>query len=110
MVSTGVAVDVQQGARHGAGRRGQLQCPLLALTCTPGVPERREAWLRWARQALAAADALMDRLPEGERSDTWLTYGEQRHHVPLGLAVEGVGAGGDGGRQYRGGGRPVRAM
>lgn len=36
-----------------------------------------------ARQALADADALMERLPEGERSDTWLTYGEQKHHVHL---------------------------
>lgn len=35
-----------------------------------------------ARQALTAADALMDRLPENERSDTWLMYGEQKHHAP----------------------------
>lgn len=38
--------------------------------------------LEQARQALTAADALMDRLPESERSDTWLTYGEQKHHAP----------------------------
>lgn len=25
----------------------------------------------------------MARLPESERSDTWLTYGEQKHHVHL---------------------------
>lgn len=36
-----------------------------------------------ARAALAAANALMERLPAGERSDTWLTYSEQRHHVHL---------------------------
>ncbi|MDX3310594.1 hypothetical protein ACWGH3_38755 [Streptomyces sp. NPDC054884] len=34
-----------------------------------------------ARAALKAADALMGRIPEDERSDSWLTYGEQKHHV-----------------------------
>ncbi|MFJ7241805.1 hypothetical protein ACIQWB_32395 [Streptomyces olivaceus] len=36
-----------------------------------------------ARAALTAADAFMSRLPEADRSDTWLTYGEQKHHVHL---------------------------
>ncbi|MEU7414892.1 hypothetical protein AB0B40_37350 [Streptomyces sp. NPDC042638] len=36
-----------------------------------------------ARAALKAADALMGRLSESERSDTWLTYSEQKHHVHL---------------------------
>ncbi|MFF5611214.1 hypothetical protein ACFY65_33295 [Streptomyces cellulosae] len=44
-----------------------------------------------ARQALTAADALMDRLPESERSDTWLTYGEQKHHVHLSHAFTTLG-------------------
>lgn len=36
-----------------------------------------------AAATLAAADALMNRLPQRERSDTWLTYSEQKHHVHL---------------------------
>jgi tetratricopeptide (TPR) repeat protein len=44
-----------------------------------------------ARQALTYADALMERLPEGERSDTWLTYGEQKHHVHLSHAYTTLG-------------------
>ncbi|MFF3967948.1 hypothetical protein ACFYZI_41145 [Streptomyces griseorubiginosus] len=44
-----------------------------------------------ARQALTAADALMDRLTESERSDTWLTYGEQKHHVHLSHAFTTLG-------------------
>lgn len=44
-----------------------------------------------ARHALAAADALMERLPECERSDTWLTYSEQKHHVHLSHAYTTLG-------------------
>lgn len=44
-----------------------------------------------ARQALTAVDTLMDRLPESERSDTWLTYGEQKHHVHLSHAFTTLG-------------------
>ncbi|MGW2888211.1 hypothetical protein ACWDDN_23315 [Streptomyces griseoruber] len=33
----------------------------------------------------------MARLPEGERPDTWLTYGEQRHPVPLSHAFTTLG-------------------
>ncbi|MEV5177427.1 hypothetical protein AB0L10_41765 [Streptomyces flaveolus] len=44
-----------------------------------------------ARATLAAADALMDRLPESERSGTWLTYGEQKHHVHLSHAFSTLG-------------------
>ncbi|WP_019074431.1 hypothetical protein [Streptomyces hokutonensis] len=33
----------------------------------------------------------MDRLPESERSDTWLTYGEQEHHVHLSHAFTTLG-------------------
>ncbi|MBT2905192.1 hypothetical protein HET68_14575 [Streptomyces sp. McG8] len=33
----------------------------------------------------------MDRLPESERSDTWLTYGEQKHHVHLSHAFTTLG-------------------
>ncbi|MFF9780385.1 hypothetical protein ACF1HJ_42970 [Streptomyces sp. NPDC013978] len=45
---------------------------------------RQAAGHQQTEQAHAAlAGALMERLPEGERSDTWLTYGEQKHHVRL---------------------------
>jgi hypothetical protein len=33
----------------------------------------------------------MDRLPESDRSDTWLTYGEQKHHVHLSHAFTTLG-------------------
>ncbi|WP_326794026.1 hypothetical protein OHA79_52390 (plasmid) [Streptomyces sp. NBC_00841] len=33
----------------------------------------------------------MDQLPESERSDTWLTYGEQKHHVHLSHAYTTLG-------------------
>ncbi|MET9062830.1 hypothetical protein ABZX99_34035 [Streptomyces antibioticus] len=44
-----------------------------------------------ARAALTAADALMNRLPDSERSDTWLTYSEQKHHVHLSHAFTTLG-------------------
>ncbi|MFF1748075.1 hypothetical protein [Streptomyces mirabilis] len=34
---------------------------------------------------------LMNRLPESERSDMWLTYGEQKHHVHLSHAFTTLG-------------------
>jgi hypothetical protein len=36
-----------------------------------------------ARAPLTVADALMNRLPAYERSNTWLTDGEQKHHLHL---------------------------
>ncbi|MEU4039767.1 hypothetical protein [Streptomyces collinus] len=33
----------------------------------------------------------MERLPAGERSDTWLTYSEQKHHVHLSHAYTTLG-------------------
>ncbi|WP_030681413.1 hypothetical protein [Streptomyces cellulosae] len=68
-------------ARHVAGHR-----PTAAATPAAAVAARAYALnhpSEQARAALAAADALMGQLPEGERSDTWLTYGEQKHHVHL---------------------------
>jgi hypothetical protein len=32
----------------------------------------------------------MNRLPQRERSDTWLTYSEQKHHVHLSHAYSGI--------------------
>ncbi|MEW2400310.1 hypothetical protein [Streptomyces sp. NPDC046862] len=75
------AADLADKARRTAGHR-----PTAAATLAAAVAARAYALNRQpeqARAALAAADALMDRLPEGERSDTWLTYSEQKHHVHL---------------------------
>ncbi len=47
----------------------------------PADQARQAAGHQQTEQAHAAlAGALMERLPEGERSDTWLTYGERKHH------------------------------
>ncbi|WP_246112086.1 hypothetical protein [Streptomyces hawaiiensis] len=75
------AADLAERARHVAGHR-----PTAATTLAAAVAARTYALnhqSEQARAALAAADALMDRLPESQRSDTWLTYGEQKHHVHL---------------------------
>ncbi|MGW3360940.1 hypothetical protein ACWDFL_37080 [Streptomyces bungoensis] len=75
------AADLAERARHLAGHR-----PTAAATLAAAVAARAYALnhqSEQARAALEAADALMNRLPEGERSDTWLTYGEQKHHVHL---------------------------
>ncbi|MFD5268872.1 hypothetical protein [Streptomyces sp. NPDC058335] len=75
------AARLAHQARHTAGTR-----PTAAATPATAVAARAYALNHQneqARAALEAADALMDRLPESERSDTWLTYGEQKHHVHL---------------------------
>ncbi|MFF9040985.1 hypothetical protein ACF090_36610 [Streptomyces sp. NPDC014892] len=75
------AASLADQARRIAGTR-----PTAAATLAAAVAARAYALnhqSEQARQALANADALVERLPEGERSDTWLTYGEQKHHVHL---------------------------
>lgn len=62
------AADLADQARHTAGSR-----PTAAATLA------------------AAVAALMGQLPEGERSDTWLTYSEQKHHVHLSHAYTTLG-------------------
>ncbi|WP_329416850.1 hypothetical protein OG802_34870 [Streptomyces sp. NBC_00704] len=44
-----------------------------------------------AHEALAPADAYMERLDAGARADTWLTHGEQKHHVHLSHALTSLG-------------------
>ncbi|MFE3325974.1 hypothetical protein [Streptomyces sp. NPDC059176] len=44
-----------------------------------------------ARAALTTADTLMNRLPESERSDSELTYSEQKHHAHLSHAFTALG-------------------
>ncbi|MBC9730559.1 hypothetical protein [Streptomyces sp. TRM68367] len=83
------AAGLAERARHVAGHR-----PTTAATLAAAVAARAYALnhqSEQARAALEAADALMDRLPEGERSDTWLTYGEQKHHVHLSHAFTTLG-------------------
>ncbi len=69
-------------AERGLSRRRHR--PTAAATLAAAVAARAYALnhrREQARAALEAADALMDRLPESERSDTWLTYGVPKHHV-----------------------------
>jgi hypothetical protein len=83
------AAELADRARHAAGTR-----PTAAATLAAAVAARAYALnhqSEQARAALAAADALMGRLPEGERSDTWLTYSEQKHHVHLSHALTTLG-------------------
>ncbi|MCT9011595.1 hypothetical protein [Streptomyces rhizosphaerihabitans] len=83
------AADLADQARRAAGTR-----PTAAATLAAAVAARAYALNHQpeqARTALAAADALMNRLPEGEWSDTWLTYGEQKHHVHLSHALTTLG-------------------
>ncbi|MEU4490186.1 hypothetical protein AB0H94_35845 [Streptomyces purpurascens] len=75
------AAALAEQARRIAGTR-----PTAAATLAAAVAARSYALNHQpgqARAALTAADALMDRLPASERSDTWLTYSEQKHHVHL---------------------------
>ncbi|MFD9283633.1 hypothetical protein ACFWD7_41405 [Streptomyces mirabilis] len=83
------AAELADRARQAAGTR-----PTAAATLAAAVGARAYALnhqSEQARAALAAADALMGRLPEGERSDTWLTYSEQKHHVHLSHALTTLG-------------------
>ncbi|MFG2557202.1 hypothetical protein [Streptomyces sp. NPDC048581] len=75
------AAGLAERARHTAGHRPTAAAVLAAAVAARAYALSHQSGQ--ARAALAAADALMNRLPEGERSDTWLTYGEQKHHVRL---------------------------
>ncbi|MFG2576154.1 hypothetical protein [Streptomyces sp. NPDC048481] len=46
---------------------------------------------RAAHEASTAADAYMERLDAGARADTWLTQGEQKHHVHPSDALTSLG-------------------
>ncbi|QDN84418.1 helix-turn-helix transcriptional regulator [Streptomyces sp. RLB3-6] len=76
-------------ARQAAGNR-----PTAAATLAAAVAARAYALSHQpeqARQALAAAEAFMERLDAGARADTWLTHGEQKHHVHLSHALTALG-------------------
>ncbi|MDX3131403.1 hypothetical protein PV367_16830 [Streptomyces europaeiscabiei] len=73
------AAALAEQARRIAGTR-----PTPAATLAAAVAARAYALNHQSGQARAAltdADALMNRLPCSEQSDTWLTYGEQKHFV-----------------------------
>ncbi len=83
------AADLAERGRHAAGHRPTATATLAAAVAARAYALNHQS--EQARTAVAAADALMERLPAGERSDTWLTYGEQRHHVHLSHAYTTLG-------------------
>lgn len=83
------AAGLADQARHAAGNRPTAAAVLAAAVAARAYALNHQS--EQARQALTAADTLMDGLPESERSDTWLTYGEQKHHVHLSHAFTTLG-------------------
>ncbi|MEU4969113.1 hypothetical protein [Streptomyces smyrnaeus] len=83
------AVALAERARHTAGSR-----PTAAATLAASVAARAYALAHQddqAREALTAADRCMERLDDSQRADTWLTHGEQKHHVHLSHALTALG-------------------
>ncbi|MGW2692313.1 hypothetical protein ACWC3Y_10680 [Streptomyces sp. NPDC001296] len=83
------AAQLAEQARQAAGNR-----PTAAATLAAAVAARAYALSNQpeqARQAVEAADAFMERLDVGARADTWLTHGEQKHHVHLSHAFTALG-------------------
>ncbi|MFD0372875.1 helix-turn-helix domain-containing protein [Streptomyces sp. NPDC127114] len=83
------AATLAEQARQAAGDR-----PTAAATLAAAVAARAYALAHQpeqARQALQAADTLMGKLDPAARADTWLTHGEQKHHVHLSHALTALG-------------------
>ncbi|WP_030570387.1 hypothetical protein [Streptomyces aureocirculatus] len=83
------AARLAEQARFAAGNR-----PTAAATLSAAVAARAYALSHQheqARQAVRAAEVLMERLDAGARADTWLTHGEQKHHVHLSHAFTVLG-------------------
>ncbi|MGW5477728.1 hypothetical protein [Streptomyces sp. NPDC004008] len=83
------AAHLAEQARQAAGSR-----PTAAATLAAAVAARAYALSHQpeqARQAVEAADAFMERLDTAARADTWLTHGEQKHHVHLSHAFTALG-------------------
>ncbi|MFI9041279.1 hypothetical protein [Streptomyces sp. NPDC053726] len=83
------AALLAEQARQAAGNR-----PTAAATLAEAVAARAYALSHQpdrAREALTAADMLMERLDASARADTWLTHGEQKHHVHLSHALTALG-------------------
>jgi hypothetical protein len=64
------AAGLAERARRAAGHRPTAAAVLAAAVAARAYALNHQG--EQARAALEAADALTDRLPEGERSDTWL--------------------------------------
>ncbi|WP_308114134.1 hypothetical protein [Streptomyces brasiliscabiei] len=83
------AAQLAEQARRAAG-----DSPTAAATLAAAVAARAYALSQQreqARDALTAADTFMERLDAGARADTWLTHGEQKHHVHLSHALTALG-------------------
>ncbi|MFJ2230348.1 MULTISPECIES: hypothetical protein [Streptomyces] len=83
------AACLAEQARQAAGDR-----PTAAATLAAAVAARAYALCHQqtdARRAVRAADVLMERLDSAARADTWLTHGEQKHHVHLSHAFTALG-------------------
>ncbi|MFF0386904.1 hypothetical protein [Streptomyces sp. NPDC004286] len=83
------AARLAEQARQIAGSR-----PTAAATLAAAVAARAYALAHQPEKAQAAlddADTLMARLPDADRADTWLTHGDQKHHVHLSHALTALG-------------------
>ncbi|MEU4352696.1 hypothetical protein [Streptomyces sp. NPDC023838] len=83
------AARLAEQARQAAGNR-----PTASATLAAAVAARAYALSHQpeqARHALTAADQLMGRLDAAAQADTWLTHGEQKHHVHLSHAYTALG-------------------
>ncbi|MFD4874578.1 hypothetical protein ACFWOB_14640 [Streptomyces sp. NPDC058420] len=83
------AAELAEQVRQAVGARPTAAAVLAAAVAARAYALNRQS--EQARAALTAAGALMNRLPESGRSDTWLTYGEQKHHVHLSHAFTTLG-------------------
>lgn len=83
------AAAIAEQARQAAGNRATPAATLAAAVTARAHALAHEP--EQARRAVADADALMERLPAGARADTWLTHGEQKHHVHLSHALTALG-------------------
>ncbi|MEW2130381.1 hypothetical protein [Streptomyces sp. NPDC005435] len=93
-------VPINWGAPQAAARLAEQArqiagpLPTAAATLAAAVAARAYALAHQpeqARAALADADTLMARLAATDRADTWLTHGEQKHHVHLSHALTALG-------------------
>ncbi|MFD5662621.1 hypothetical protein [Streptomyces hirsutus] len=80
------AADLADQARHAAGS-GPTAAAALAAAVAARAYSLNHQPVRLSRLPTPSWRGS----PEGERSDTWLTYGEQKHHVHLSHAFTSLG-------------------
>ncbi|MEW1599349.1 helix-turn-helix transcriptional regulator [Streptomyces sp. NPDC093808] len=83
------AAQLAEQARQAAGNQPTAAATLAAAVAARAYALSHQA--EQARQALTAADQLMGRLDAAAQADTWLTHGEQKHHVHLSHAYTALG-------------------